>query len=175
MTAALAEPDDGDDEAAKLDGDNDQARVAERVRKGADLRVQGLTWQRIADELQYASAGAAYTAIMGHLRRLRDESLADMRDVESVALGRAAAAIWPQVLKGNARAQDTWLRNRQRYARLHGLDAPVQVAVSAGVLADVEDALAELEELYGEKDPTTVRGRVLESHEINPDEEERHG
>lgn len=158
-----------------LDGDHDPVATAKRITRGAELRVQRMSWQFIADELGYSSRGAAYTAIMGHLRRLRDETLADLRDEESAAYDRAAASIWPKVLAGDARAQDTWLRNRQRYARLHGLDAPVQVALSAGVLSDVEDALSELEEMYAGR---TVPGEVLErSDDVadDPDEENRHG
>lgn len=173
MSALAVEQPDDDDES-KLDGDRDAARVADRVKRGAELRIQRASWQFIADELGYASAGAAFTAVMGHLRRLRDETLGDLRDEESAAYDRAAMALWPKVLAGDARAQDTWLRNRQRFARLHGLDAPVQLQLSAGAVADVEDALAELEELYSGR---TVPGEVLERSDepIDPDEEERHG
>jgi DNA-binding transcriptional ArsR family regulator len=169
VTAVEQEPD------RKLDGDSDAVATAERVKRGAELRLQRMSWQAIADELGYADRGAAYNAVMGHLRRLRDENLADLRDQESEAYDRAAVAIWPKVLAGDARAQDTWLRNRQRFARLHGLDAPVQVSVSAGAVADVEDALAELEELYQGRQPQTVAGQLVSSRDADPDEEERHG
>lgn len=178
MTAARHEwtPDDHDltivaRDGQPIDGDRDAARVVTRVQHAAALRLQRLSWEEVAQRVGYSSRSAAFTAVMGYLRRQTAETVADLREQESAAIDRAAVAIFPKVLAGDARAHDTWLRNRQRYARLHGLDAPVQVAISVGVAAEVDDALAELEEFMG----TVVPGRVLSSVADDPDEEERHG
>lgn len=156
-----------------IDGDRDQARVTTRIAVAASLKLQSLSWQEVADRTGYSSRGAAYSAVMPFLRRVRDENISDLREQESARLDRSAAAIWAKVLQGDARAQDTWLRNRQAFRRLHGLDAPVQVAISMGVQAEVEDALAELEEYLAAR-RLTVPGEVVDE-QADPDEEERHG
>lgn len=157
----------------KIHGDRDTARVSERVRGAAALKLQGLSWDEVATRADppYSSRGAAYNAVMPHLRRLRDETLQDLKDMLDGQLNRAAVAIYPKVLQGDPRAQDTWLRNRKQYADLHGLNAPVQVAISVGVAAEVDDALAELEEFAATR---VVQGTVIGSTE-DPEEEERYG
>ena len=44
------------------------------------------------------------------------DAAAELRAMERERLDRAAAAIWEQVAAGDLRAQETWLRNRQRYS-----------------------------------------------------------
>lgn len=180
MTAvAVSYPDDPDDDARaeftahdleridladqqQIDGDRDQARYVTRVQHAANLRLMGLSWQRVADEAGYSSRGAAYTAVMRYLRRQADESVAELREQESARLDRAAAALWNKVLRGDARAQDTWLRNRASYRALHGLNAPVQVSLSSGAQAAMLDALAEVEHLlFREVTP----GEVVDRHD----------
>jgi len=160
------------EQRAAIDGDRDRARYVTRVAHAANLRLMGLPWQRVADEAGYASRGAAFTSVMGYLRRQADESVAELREQESARLDRAAAAIYNKVLQGDARAQDTWLRNRASYRLLNGLNAPVQVALSSGAQAAMYDALSEVEAL--------VMGQVLDRKddpavEVDPTEEDRHG
>ncbi|MDH3227561.1 MAG: hypothetical protein OEM67_10805 [Thermoleophilia bacterium] len=42
--------------------------------------------------------------------------------MEMERLDAAAAVLWPKVLDGDLRAHDRWLRNRESYRRLLGLD-----------------------------------------------------
>lgn len=150
-----------------IDGDRDQARVLTRIQAAAADRLMRMTWQQVADRNGYSSKGAAATAVLGYMRRLTTETVAALRDQESAGLDRAAAALWPKVLNGDARAQDTWLRNRARYAALNGLNAPVQVTLSSGAQAALTDALADLEGLL-------VPGHVLaSSDEPYPEAEEQ--
>lgn len=157
----------------RIHGNRDPLRVSERVRQCAALKLQGLTWEEAGARTvpPYPSRGAAYKAVMPHIRRLRDETLQDLKDILDAQLNRAAVPMYAKVLNGDVRAHDSWLRNRKQWADLHGLNAPVQVAISVGVAAEVDDALAELEEYAAGQ---VVRGTVVSSLD-DPDEEERHG
>jgi hypothetical protein len=142
------QPDAFDQQPAPVrQGDADQAGVMSRIQAAAADRLMGMTWQQIADRNGYASKGAVCSAVLGYLRRTSAETLGALRDQESARLDRAAAAVWPAVLQGSARAQDTWLRNRAAYRALHGLNAPLQVTLSSGAQAMLADALADAESL----------------------------
>lgn len=140
------------------DGDRDSARLITRVQLAAERRLMGMTWQQVADHVGYASKGAAFTAVMGYLRRQADETVAALREQESARLDRAGAALWAKVLGGDARAQDTWLRNRASFRALHGLNAPIQVTLSSGAQAALADALADAEALM----QSLVAGEVVD-------------
>jgi hypothetical protein len=141
------EPDDFDRQPSVQQGDRDQARVLSRIEAAAADRLMGMSWQAVADRNGYASKGSVCTAVLGYLRRQTSETLGALRDQESARLDRAAAALWPSVLQGSARAQDTWLRNRASFRALHGLNAPLQVTLSSGAQAALADALSEAEAL----------------------------
>lgn len=126
-------------------GDRDQTRVLTRIQAAAADRLMCMTWQQVADRNGYASKGAACSAVLGYLRRTTDETIGALRDQESARLDRAAAALWAKVLNGDARAQDTWLRNRASFRALHGLNAPLQVTLSSGAQAALADALGDAE------------------------------
>lgn len=127
------------------------------------LRLQGFTYEQIAERHGYATASAARQVVMRALAHVEAANVRDMRTLENARLDRAQAGLWPKVLQGDPRATDTWLRLSQRRARLNGLDAPVQVAISAGVKADLDDALADLE--------TVVFGEVLTVRDDDPDDD----
>jgi hypothetical protein len=42
--------------------------------------------------------------------------------LEAEQLDHAAAVLWPRVMEGDLRAHDRWLKNRESYRRLVGLD-----------------------------------------------------
>lgn len=143
-------------------GDRDQTRVLTRIGAASADRLMGMTWQQVADRNGYSSKGAACSAVLGYLRRRTDETTNALRDQESARLDRAAAALWAKVLAGDARAQDTWLRNRASFRALHGLNAPLQVTLSSGAEAALHDALTDLETVVQE----VVAGTVLDSVDV---------
>lgn len=126
------------------------ARLAVQAQLVA-LRLQGFTYAELARRYGYASGSGVRQVV---LRALQGSTTAGERR-EAVALenaryDRAAAALWPKVLQGDARAHDSWVRNRQAAANLNGWNAPKQVQISAGVQAGLDDALTELDEALGE-------------------------
>ena len=96
----------------------------EREISALRFRAEGCTYEEIGRRLGVAKQ-SAWEAVDRAMARsgeeLRDRA-AEVRALEAERLDAAAAAIWPKVMDGDLRAQDTWLRNRSRYATLLGLD-----------------------------------------------------
>jgi hypothetical protein len=102
----------------------------QREARALDLWLAGRRTREIGEEL-----GVTHSAVTKMLQRVLEQTKAlteeradELRAQEGAKLDAAAAAIWPQVAAGDARAQDTWLRNRARFAALFGLDRAVPPA-----------------------------------------------
>lgn len=126
------------------------------------LRAARMTYEQIASEMGYADKAAARNALIRALTRHEAENVTELRTLENLALdddertlrGIIADRDAPSTLR--IKAIDSRTRLSARRSRLNGLDAPIQVALSAGVAADLDDALAEAEAVL-------VRGEVLAS------------
>lgn len=133
-------------------------RTVDRDARALALRSRGLSFRAIGQEL-----GVSHVAAQKCLRRALDraakqiaEHAPEVRAAEAAKLDEAAQAILPRVLEGDARAQDTWLRNRQRYASLLGLDLrPPDVTVDQSQNVIVLPA-------WGEQQPQAVDGEARE-------------
>lgn len=114
------------------------------------LRTRGLSFPKIAAELG-CSVGTAHNSLKRAMERAIveiNEHAPALRAAEAQKLEDAAQAIFPRVLEGDARAHDTWLRNRARYASLLGLDLkPPDVTVDQSQNVIVLPA-------WGEQPPT---------------------
>lgn len=108
----------------------DKATASARRNQAVTYRLAGMTYEKIAETLGYYDGGAARNVVMRALEHVEAESVRDLRSVENARLDRAQAAIWPRVLQGENSAVGLYLRISERRARLNGLDAPVQVAVT---------------------------------------------
>jgi hypothetical protein len=130
-------------------------------------RAEGQSFEEIG-----AALGVSRQRAYAIVRRALEAHAADFRqNVEAVRAGealkldRAAAALLPQVLAGNFRAQETWLKNRGAYARLLGLELQPAAHLSvdhAGpiyVLADPP---------IGFREPAAVDGEASELPELQP-------
>lgn len=130
------------------------------------LRTAGMTYAQIAEQMGYADASGARTALLRALDRHESENAKQLRELENMRLDtdeRALRAIISDAsvkVGDRIRAVDARTRLSARRARMNGLDAPVQVALSAGVQAELTDALAELGEQLG-----VVTGEVLAVHD----------
>lgn len=127
----------------ELDGDNDTSRVALRRTRAAEMRLAHKTWKEIADELGYASGGAAYSALMPHIRKQAEETIAELRDLTNARLERVMAVLLPLAEAGNIPAAHQYRRYLADFRRHNGLDAPVQIQVSTGAAARLDDVLAD--------------------------------
>lgn len=129
--------------------------AAVRQVRALELLVDGRNLTQVAEEL-----GVGRPAALNLVRRALEERKAqlidDVRALEASRLDAAANHIWPKVRAGDVRAQDTWLRNRQRYAALLGLDLkPPDVTVDQSQNVIVLPA-------WGEQ-PSSVDGEATET------------
>ena len=128
------------------------------------LRAARMTYQQIAQEMGYSDKSTARQALLRALDRHEAENVRELRTLENLALDDDERVLRTIIADRNLtperriRAIDARTRLSARRSRLNGLDAPVQVALSAGVAADLEDALAEAEAVF-------VRGEVLASED----------
>jgi hypothetical protein len=148
--------------ASESHGQSDAALDLARGARLLRLRAARMTYEQIAQEMGYADKAAARNALMRALARHEAENVTELRALENMALDddervlRSIIADRDVPAGTRLRAIDSRTRLSARRSRLNGLDAPIQVALSAGVAADLEDALAEAEAVL-------VRGEVLAS------------
>lgn len=118
-----------------------QVPVTERRRAAVQLRIEGKSWQQIADLLGYDSKGGACKDVSRALQKAVTDLALPLEEYRQLELDRLDAmqeALWPKVLDADTRAIDTALRLMDRRAKLLGLDAPTR---TEGVLSlDVIDA-----------------------------------
>ena len=126
------------------------------------LRAARMTYDQIATEMGYSDKAAARNALIRALQRHEAENVTELRTLENLALDADERVLRSVIQDSQAapalrvKAIDSRTRLSARRSRLNGLDAPIQVAISAGVAADLDDALAEAEAVL-------VRGEVLAS------------
>ena len=114
------------------------------------LRLAGLTYAQIGEQLGGVSDDTARLAVKRHLDRAEVWSAAELRKVENARLDRAQAAIWTKVLNGDLAAVHAFLRLSERRSRLNGLDAPTSITLNRDVREEMERAFAELETVIGQ-------------------------
>lgn len=137
-------------------GDTDLSRAAARRTRAVRLRIAGATYEQIARECGYIDRSSARKAVVRALERLEVESVTELRTLENARLDadevvlRRLIADSTQPATTRIRAIDSRLRLSAARRRLNGLDAPLQVQISAGVAADLDDALAEAAAVIGE-------------------------
>lgn len=135
---------------------HDTALVSARASQLMRLRAQGYTYQEIADEVGYSDKSTARQALVKALAEHEVENVTELRKVENMALDQDQRVLVKLIqddevpASDRIRAIDARTRLSARRSRLNGLDAPVQVQLSAGIEADLADALAEAEQVFGE-------------------------
>src|SRR3546814_5937084 len=114
-----------------------QAATAERRKKAIALKLAGLDYQAIADQLGYADRAAAYVDIDRALKRNLAEEAEQVELLRHVAvqqLNRLQAAVWPKAVKGDTRAAETALRViTQRRSEEHKYELPAIMRCSYAV------------------------------------------
>lgn len=138
---ALARAEEAD--VLPLDEAREKQARARRV-EAMSLRMAGLTYEQIAERLKVSSSRAEQL-VNDTLAAAENTQVARMRDLEGQRLDRAQAAIWTQVIEGDVKAVDAFLRISQRRARMFGLDQPAKVSLDVSVRTEMMNALADLE------------------------------
>lgn len=138
-----------------------RAATAERRAKAIAMKLAGATYEQIATALGYAGRGAACTDVA----RALEQSLAEVhRDGEVLRhelvlqLERVKQAMWPAMIKGDAKAAEVVIRAVDRIAKLTGADAPtrVEVVTMGAIEAEIARLSAELGEVPSDHRPTGV-------------------
>jgi hypothetical protein len=124
----------------------DRNRRNSRVRRieAVALRLEGRTYAEIGAQLSI-SWQSAHDLVSRSLSRAENVNAEQLREIENARLDKAQVAIWPQVLDGDLKAVETFLRISARRAKLNGLDAPTAINISLGVRQEMEAALLVLE------------------------------
>jgi hypothetical protein len=107
-----------------------EEKAAERESKEAkvlELRRAGFTFQRIAEEVGYATPSGAQRALERIMTRNVPQAPEEFRWQELDRLDRMQVALWPRAMKGDDRAIGTIVRLMERRARLVGIDAPQRI------------------------------------------------
>lgn len=145
---------------------HDLVRAAARRAQAVRLRRDGATYEQIAELAGYSDKSTARKAVLRAFRQVEVESVTELRELENRRLDADETVLRTIIANGalkpetRLKAIDSRTRLSARRSRMNGLDAPVQVALSAGVAADLADALAEAQSvLLGD----TVAGVVLSS------------
>lgn len=151
-TGEVLEVLDGGLEPVDNDGAGQPVSIALRRRMEAKAKRQqalsflmaGFSYEQIADRMDIPE-NTVKDLIAKILSRVVNENADEMRALENARLDRAQTAIWTQVLTGDLKAIDMFLRISQRRAKMNGLDEPTQVNLSINVRQEMEQALVALE------------------------------
>lgn len=169
MTATR--PEDHLPPAHEAHGTPDKVEATLRAAEIARLRGSGLTWQQVADRLGYADRTGPRDLLQRYATRVLADNVGELRAIWNERHEQQARAMLLILANTSAdpgekaRASAELTRIGARVARLNGLDAPVQVAVSAGLQAELADALGELSEVVlgevegvEEEQPAAIEG-----------------
>jgi hypothetical protein len=103
------------------------AELEAKELKVLELRRAGFTFQRIAEEVGYATPSGAQRALERIMKRNVPQAPEEFRWQELDRLDRMQVALWPRAMKGDDRAIGTIVRLMERRARLVGIDAPQRI------------------------------------------------
>jgi len=82
----------------------DRALASARKCRAIQLKLQGLTYQQIADELGYTSRGTVYKIIKAAQATQLTDAVEEHLDIEVSRLNALQAAVWPAAMSGDLRA-----------------------------------------------------------------------
>jgi len=109
MSAQAAEP------LPRVNGRHrDKALAAARKQRAIQLKMQGLSYQQIADEMGYASRGTVYKIIRGAQSARLSDAVEEHRELELARLDALQTAVWDQAMAG-----DGWRCRRHGRAEGH--------------------------------------------------------
>ena len=94
-----------------------------RQRRASELRLAGLTFQQVADQLGYAGPSGPFKAV-GAATRAGDDAAVALLQRSLAELAALDAALWPRAVSGHMPSVDRVLAIMARRSRLLGLDAP---------------------------------------------------
>lgn len=142
------------------------AQTATELRQieAVKLKMEGLSFQQIADRLGYANRSCAFAAYMAALGKSRSREVDALREEQGAMLDELMLEPYEAALEGDLDALNAVLKIMERKARLHCIDlkdTPIKVT---------------LPKLEGAKDAVAFVGALVEkvtAGEISPDDANR--
>ena len=107
-----------------------QVKAYERQKEALSLRLVGLSYDAIAERLEFANRSGAFRAVQAALKKTLQEPADELRTLELERLDSMLLPMMAQAKKGNQGAVDRVLRIMERRAKLLGLDAPTKQEVT---------------------------------------------
>ena len=148
------------------------AELEAKEAKVLELRRAGFTFQRIAEEVGYATPSGAQRALERIMTRNVPQAPEEFRWQELDRLDRMQVALWPRAMKGDDRAIGTIVRLMERRARLVGIDAPQRIQAEVVNYDGNRDIDGDIERIVnilrgvGSSEPLEVEGGTSESGTI---------
>ncbi len=102
----------------------DRALASARKCRAIQLKLQGLTYQQIADQLGYTSRGTVYKIIKTAQATQLTDAVEEHLDIEVSRLNALQAAVWPAAMSGDLQALVVAARIIDARCRLLGLIGP---------------------------------------------------
>jgi hypothetical protein len=142
--------DSSDPTGVVTDGANDKSALRARERKAnaaIQLRVQGADWDTIAEVIGYPTGRAALVATERALEKeMNAESKDALRQLAAKRLDRLLRSVYPKAINPESPEHLPAIgRARELIAdfrKLHGLDAPTEIAVHSPATSEIEDWVA---------------------------------
>lgn len=104
--------------------------TAQKQQRALELRNLGLSYDRIAEQLNYAGRSGAWNAVKAALDRALVEPAREQRIIADQRLDLLLQRVLPAVLQGDLEQVRNVLAIEKRRADLWGLDAPKGVEVT---------------------------------------------
>jgi hypothetical protein len=145
------------------------AELEAKEAKVLELRRAGFTFQRIAEEVGYATPSGAQRALERIMTRNIPQAPEEFRWQELDRLDRMQVALWPRAMKGDDRAIGTIIRLMERRARLVGIDAPQRIQAEVVNYDGTRDIDGDIERIVNlirgvdSGEPLEVEGGTSES------------
>lgn len=151
-----------------------EQRRARRVEVMA-LRLAGFSLEQIAERFDVTSSQVD-AWISDAMAAAEAPNVAAMRSLENQRLDRAQSAIWSQVIAGNLKAIDTFMRLSQQRSKINGLYAATKIDLNVGIRHEMEAALTNLESLVTQQ-AEILDAEIVDDMQMSPGQqaiEERH-
>ncbi|MCY0957724.1 hypothetical protein [Streptomyces sp. H27-H5] len=116
-----------------------QAATSERRRKAVSMRLAGVDWQTITEQLGYRDRNTACKDVRRALaaaRKAEAEEVEALKAMTVLRYDRLQAAFWSKALKGDAKAAEVVIKIIAGRSRIEGTEAPVRMNVDAQRLGD---------------------------------------
>lgn len=142
--------------------------AVEKQARALELRQSGLSYERIAEELDYSSYKVAHNAVKQAMNRVRDPVAEDVLWMELGRLDRLLAAYWDEALDGDLKCASMCLEIMKRRAALLGLDQlNVDITSGGGKLGGPMIYIPQMDELFGQAVDAKIvdhQPKMIEEH-----------